>query len=203
MFAGAGDRYRWFVLLAASLIFYGFLLEPHLLIALLGVAVVSYAGGIMVGKAADAGRRHALFLGAIGCNLLVLVGLKYLPFLTGNFTSLLNLVGYESLLPAAPVLVSIGVSFFVFQALSYLIDVYLEIEEPERHLGYFTLSLAFFPKLLQGPIERAGDLLPQLRVPYRFDYDNMRSGLLLFGWGLFKKIVVADRLGLFVDAVYG
>jgi len=203
VFAGVGDRFRWLVLLFASLFFYGFLLEPHLIIALLGVALVSYAGGILMGATSDARRRYLLFLGTIGCDLLVLVILKYLPFLTNNLNSFFNLFGHGSLLPSAPVLVSIGVSFFVFQAISYLIDVYLEVEEPERHLGYFTLSLAFFPKLLQGPIERAGDLLPQLRVPYRFDYDNMRSGLLLFGWGLFKKIVIADRLGLFVDAVYG
>jgi D-alanyl-lipoteichoic acid acyltransferase DltB (MBOAT superfamily) len=74
--------------------------------------------------------------------------------------------------------------------------------KPEQHLGYFALYLSFFPKLLQGPIERAGDLIPQLKAKYEFDYDNIRNGLLLIAWGLFKKVVVADRLGLYVDSVY-
>ncbi len=90
----------------------------------------------------------------------------------------------------------------MFQAISYLADLYLEIEKPEKRLDDFALYMAFFPKLLQGPIERAGDLLPQLKTPYRFDYENMRMGLLLFAWGLFKKVVIADRLGTFVDPVF-
>ena len=94
-------------------------------------------------------------------------------------------------------------SYYVFQAISYLIDIYLEIEKPERHAGYLALYLSFFPKLLQGPIERAGDLLPQIRLRYKFDYDNMRSGLLLFAWGLFKKSAVADRLAPCVNSIYG
>jgi D-alanyl-lipoteichoic acid acyltransferase DltB (MBOAT superfamily) len=98
--------------------------------------------------------------------------------------------------------VAIGVSYYVFQAISYLVDIYLEIEKPEHHFGYFALYLAFFPKLLQGPIERAGDLIPQLKARYEFNYDNMRFGMLLFTWGLFKKVVIADRLSLYVDAVY-
>jgi alginate O-acetyltransferase complex protein AlgI len=77
------------------------------------------------------------------------------------------------------------------------------MQEPERHFGYFTLYLAFFPKLLQGPIERAGDLLPQLRGAGRFDQDNFRAGLLQFGWGMFKKAVIADRLALYANEVYG
>ncbi|GFO62339.1 hypothetical protein GMPD_02580 [Geomonas paludis] len=99
-------------------------------------------------------------------------------------------------------LVTIGVSYFCFQAISYLADVYLEVEEPEHHFGYFALYLAFFPKLLQGPIERAADLLPQLKRPYQFDYHAVRSGMLLFTWGLFKKVAVADRFALYADQVY-
>ncbi|MBJ6725949.1 MBOAT family O-acyltransferase [Geomesophilobacter sediminis] len=97
---------------------------------------------------------------------------------------------------------SIGVSYFAFQAISYLTDVYLEIEEPERHLGYYALYLAFFPKLLQGPIERAGDLLPQLKRGYVCDPERLRRALLQLVWGLFQKIVIADRLGSYVDAVF-
>jgi alginate O-acetyltransferase complex protein AlgI len=99
-------------------------------------------------------------------------------------------------------LLSIGVSYFSIQAISYLADVYLEIQEPESHIGYHALALVFFPKLLQGPIERAADLLPQLKKPYQFDYNAIRSGILLFVWGLFKKVVIADRLAHYADQVF-
>lgn len=131
--------------------------------------------------------QKTLFVTGVGGNVLLLASLKFLPVLSQG----------------ALILVTIGLSYFVFQAISYLIDLHLEILEPERHFGYFFLSLAFFPKLLQGPIERSGDLLPQLRQPYAFNYDNIRSGALLFGWGLFKKIVIADRLAVYVNTVYG
>jgi D-alanyl-lipoteichoic acid acyltransferase DltB (MBOAT superfamily) len=98
--------------------------------------------------------------------------------------------------------VSIGVSYYSFQAISYLADLYLEVVEPEKHFGRYTLYLALFPKLLQGPIERAADLLPQLRQPYRFDYEVARSGLVLFAWGLFKKLVLADSFAQLVEPAF-
>jgi D-alanyl-lipoteichoic acid acyltransferase DltB (MBOAT superfamily) len=76
------------------------------------------------------------------------------------------------------------------------------MDKPERHFGYFALYLSFFPKLLQGPIERAGDLIPRLKNKYEFNYDNIRFGMLLFTWGLFKKVVIADRIAPYVDTVY-
>jgi len=97
---------------------------------------------------------------------------------------------------------TLGISYYTLQAVSYLVDVYLGRAKPERHFGRFALYLGFFPKLLQGPIERAGDLLPQLRSLGSFNYANVRSGVLLFCWGLFKKVAVANRLAPFVTAVY-
>lgn len=192
------DKCRWLVLLGASAVFYGALKVPWLPAVLALVTVATYFFGIGLGRCSnETGRKRLLWLG-IGANLLVLVSLKYLPAM------LTALTPHPS--PFAPhfsTLVTVGVSYYVFQAISYLIDIYLEIEEPERHFGYFALYMAFFPKLLQGPIERAGDLLPQLKVKYEFDYDNMRSGMLMFAWGLFKKVVVADRLAQFVNTVYG
>jgi D-alanyl-lipoteichoic acid acyltransferase DltB (MBOAT superfamily) len=201
-FALAPASRRRAVLLAASVVYYGALLEPHLLLALAGVGLGSYWTGIrLAGRRSVAGRRILLW-GGVAWSLSILVGARYLPFLSRNVAGLLACFGIQAPLPHFPVLASVGVSFFVFQAISYLVDVYLEVEPPERDLGLFLLYLAFFPKLLQGPIERAGHLIPQLRSRYVFDYDEVRSGLLLFGWGLFKKVVIADRLGLFVDAVY-
>lgn len=199
----AGERWRWLALLGASFYFYLTLKHLYLLFALLLVAIVTYACGMLLERCGSERGKRALFWGGVSANLLVLVAVKYLPFLERNLNAVLGSLAPHLAVPEARMLVSIGVSYFVFQALSYLIDVYLEIEKPERHLGYFTLYLAFFPKLLQGPIERAGDLLPQLRCGAKFDQENFRAGLLQFGWGLFKKAVVADRLALYVNTVYG
>lgn len=191
------DRYRWLALLLASLSFYATFKAPYLLVVLGLVAVVTYAVGRRLGRCSDeAVRKRLLWLG-VGADLLILAAMKYLPSLLSAFT------GHQSPVTGHLLIISIGVSYYVFQAISYLADIYLEIIEPELHFGYLFLSLAFFPKLLQGPIERTGDLLPQLKKPYEFDYDNMRSGMLMFAWGLFKKLVVADRLALFVNVVYG
>jgi alginate O-acetyltransferase complex protein AlgI len=134
--------------------------------------------------------------------VLILVVMKYLPFLSENLQAVSILFSLDTHIQPIKAFVAIGVSYYVFQAISYLFDIYLEIEKPERHFGYLALYLSFFPKLLQGPIERAGDLIPQLKARYEFNYDNMRFGILLFTWGLFKKVVIADRLGLYADAVY-
>jgi len=198
----SGDRARRLVLLLTSICFYAAFKLPHLLAALALVVIVTYAVGLRIGPDSERGSRKAFFLFGICANLLVLVAIKYLPVIINGINALTSLFPGGMPLPARPVLVSIGVSYFVFQAISYLIDVYLEIQEPERDFGEFALYLSFFPKLLQGPIERASDLLPQLHAPYEFRYDVVRSGLFLFTWGMFKKLVVADRLALYVDMVY-
>lgn len=182
------ERFRWLILLLASLVFYTTLKAYALVGVLGGVAIWSFFCGLKIREfVGNATQQSSWFWYGVGGNIVLLVGLKFLPVLSGGTL----------------LLVTIGVSYFIFQAISYLVDIHLGIIDPERHFGRFFLSLAFFPKLLQGPIERSGDLLPQLRTPYQFHYENMRSGLLLFGWGLFKKIVIADRLALYVDAVYG
>jgi D-alanyl-lipoteichoic acid acyltransferase DltB (MBOAT superfamily) len=196
------EKWRWIVLLAASYCFYGALREPLLIVVLLLVILITYLCGAMLDKCQDAFRRNAIFWGGVAGNLLILVSLKYVTFVIANLNSFFELASLKIRFPAFSMFASIGVSYYVFQAISYLIDIYLETAKPEKHLGYFALYLSFFPKLMQGPLERAGDLLPQLRSAYAFNYDNMRIGLLQFGWGLYKKVVVADRLALFVNPVY-
>ncbi len=197
------DRWRWLVLLVASYGFYAALGIPYLLAVLAGVTLATYYFGQLVYKQKEESRRRKIFWVGVGVNLALLVGLKYLPFLTENSNAVLGLFHSGMAFTVPQLLVAIGVSYFIFQAISYLSDIHLEIIEPEPQFGHFALYMAFFPKLLQGPIERAGDLLPQLKKPYTFDYDNMRSGMLLFAWGLFQKVVIADRLALYVDPVYG
>jgi len=189
-------------MLLASYGFYAGAGAWYLLGVLLLVTALSYGCGMVMGNSAgERGKGLLLGLGVVG-NLAILIAMKYLPFLAKSLSVAAGVLPSLKNLPEPPLLVSIGVSFFVFQAIGYLIDVYLEVESPERDATLFALSLAFFPKLLQGPIERCGDLAAQFREPYRFDYDNIRSGTILFFWGVFKKVVVADRLALFVDAAY-
>lgn len=191
------DRFRWLVLLLASFVFYGALKAPYLLAVLGVVTVFTYMVGRQLGTCSNQRQKLRLFWFGVATNILILAAIKYFPFLARNVSAILG-----TMLPAGQIFVSIGVSYYVFQAISYLADIYLEIIAPEQHLGYFALYLALFPKILQGPIERADSFLPQLKQPYRFDYDNMRSGMLLFTWGLFKKVVVADRLGFYADQVF-
>jgi D-alanyl-lipoteichoic acid acyltransferase DltB (MBOAT superfamily) len=96
----------------------------------------------------------------------------------------------------------VGISFYTFQTLSYTIEVYRYRQEPEKHFGYFALYVSYFPQLVAGPIERPKNLLPQLRSKHDFDYNRVTEGLGLIVWGLFKKVVIADRLALVVDNVY-
>jgi len=196
------DRFRWLVLLVASFLFYSALKAPHLLAVLLLVTTISYFTGIWINSYEDQrSKRYILWVG-ISANVITLILLKYLPFLATNLNLLLNQIYPGSQVPVSNAIIAIGVSYFIFQAISYLIDIYLEIEKPELHFGHFALYMSFFPKLLQGPIERAGNLLPQFKKAYIFDYDNVRSGMLIFTIGLVKKIVVADRLAMMVNPVF-
>jgi alginate O-acetyltransferase complex protein AlgI len=190
--------WRWVVLLSASLFFYITLIAPLLIAALTLVTAFSYLIGQMLAglPARSVQRKGILWLGII-LNLAVLIFIRYLPAIINTLPGLFLRIS------SVPNLgVSVGVSFFVFQAISYLIDVYGDKQPSESHFGYFSLYISFFPKLLQGPIERASHLLPQLRKPQELTDETIQSGLFLFGWGLFKKVAIADRLGIFVGAVY-
>jgi D-alanyl-lipoteichoic acid acyltransferase DltB (MBOAT superfamily) len=189
VFLLAPQRGRWGVLLGASLLFFAALGVPALVVALTVVTLASYGVGLRM--AAVPVRRTAWLWSGIAFNVLVLAAFRYPPVAS------LILIGTSGLVT------TVGVSYFTFQGISYLIDIYIGAQEPERHLGFFALYMAFFPKVLQGPIERAGELLPQLRRRFAFDSEACRAGALLFAWGLFKKTVVADRAGPLVDAVYG
>jgi len=201
-FLAAPDRFRWGVLLVASVTFYAALGAPVLLVVLALSIGVAYAVGRALGNPLSPSRRRALFWTGTLVEISLLLAFKFvLPFVDA----------FRTPAPTAAATVpepfamigAVGLSFYVFQAIAYQADVYLEVVPPERHLGVFALYLAFFPKLTQGPIERPSDLLPQLRRPFRFDYASAREGLVLIAWGLFKDLVVASRLARTVDEVYG
>lgn len=190
LFYFSSDRNRWLVLLIASYGFYASLKSPLLLLVLASITAISYVCGILLGKTTN--KKLVFWSGTSAC-LLSLALMKYMPVLMAYFKADPTHDG---------LLITIGVSFITFQAISYLADIYLGIQEPEHHFGYHALALSFFPKLLQGPIERYRDLMPQLKKPYLFYYDAIRSGMLLFTLGLFKKDVVANLFSLYTNMVY-
>ncbi len=197
-------RYRWrgLVLLLASLAFYASRNSPYLLAAFVAATATTFFLGVRMERTEPGVRKAVLLWAGIAANLLILILMKCLPFVAK--AGLLPAEGIARRVFSSPdgILASVGVSFFTFQAISYLVDVYLGTSSAEVRPGRFALYLGFFPKLLQGPIERARDLLPQLSCTDLPTYDGMRMGLVMIAGGLFKKMVLADRLAQYVNPVY-
>ncbi|MDP6107386.1 MAG: MBOAT family O-acyltransferase, partial [Candidatus Brocadiia bacterium] len=198
-------RFRWPLLLATSLIFYATFSAAYLVL-LLVITLVTYRAGLALGATADPRRTRVLLATSVAAVLGALVVFKYYDFLAGTLEGGLATVGAGGsgpLFPRLGLVVAAGLSFYTFSCVSYLVDVSAGRLPPERHLGHFALYVAFFPKLLAGPIERARPFLTQLLQPVSFSADGVTQGLQLMLWGLFKKVVLADRLAIFVDTAYG
>jgi D-alanyl-lipoteichoic acid acyltransferase DltB (MBOAT superfamily) len=146
-------------------------------------------------------RKKYLFIGVI-FNLGLLFVFKYYNFFNNSLASILTFYEIPHKSHLLSLVVPVGISFYIFQVVSYTIDVYRGTKTAERHLGLFALYVAFFPKLLAGPIERAKQFLPQLHESHQWDWGQATNGFKLMVWGLFKKVVVADRLAVFVDVVF-
>ena len=172
-------------------------------IVLIAIAtLINYFAGLMMGRTSEESeRRKYLFLGLVG-SLSILFGFKYFNFFNQSLRTVFNSLNIFYDVPAFHVLLPVGISFYTFQALSYTIDVYRGDAEPEKDLGIFALYVSFFPQLVAGPIERSRNLLPQFFERHDFNYQDVTEGLKLMLWGFFKKIVIADRLALYVNQVY-
>ncbi|MFN3918447.1 MAG: MBOAT family O-acyltransferase [Flavobacteriales bacterium] len=130
---------------------------------------------------------------------------KYSGWLSEIIVSAVNFFGNKEIdlgINFMSILLPIGISFYTFQALSYIVDVYKSKIEPETHIGYYALYISFFPQLVAGPIERAGDLVPQFKAESKFTKSNFTEGAKTLLWGFFKKIVIADTLGLYCVKVF-
>lgn len=193
------SRWRWPLLLVASYYFYSQFQLTYVL--LLGYSTLcAYVTGRALERP-DGPRRGLLWVG-IGLQLAVLVLFKYVDFIAESLEGVLApIASSEALaLPRLGWLLPVGLSFFVFSSISYVVDVYRRTIPAERHLGHFALYVAFFPKLVAGPIERAAPFLAQLKAGAVFQSAYMVFGLQMLLWGLFKKVVIADRLAEFVNA---
>jgi alginate O-acetyltransferase complex protein AlgI len=193
-------RYRWFLLLAASCWFYMAFVPVYILI--LGFTiVVDYFAGIYI-EQSEGKKRRAFLIASLIANIGVLAFFKYYNFLNDNITALLHGVGYKNPIPYLSILLPIGLSFHTFQAMSYTIEVYRGHQKAERHFGIYALYVMFYPQLVAGPIERPQNLLHQFYEKHEFDPERIKAGLRLMLWGFFKKIVVADRLAIYVNYAY-
>ena len=190
-------RFRWVVLLLGSYFFYGYWKVEYLALIVLST-LVDYFVALRMGAIEEKKKRIPWLIVSLGVNLGVLFTFKYLFFFSNVAADLF--AGIES--PTLQLLLPVGISYYTFQTLSYSIDVYRGELKPERRLGHFALYVSFFPQLVAGPIERAGDLLPQFDREAKFEYGQVRDGLKQMLWGLFKKMVVADTLGRFVDPIF-
>lgn len=193
-------KFRWILLLASSCYFYMAFVPIYILI--LGFTIIiDYFAGIMIENAQGKKRKVYLLLSLVA-NISVLAVFKYYNFINDNFSFLLHGFGSENPIPYLSILLPIGLSFHTFQAMSYTIEVYRGNQKAERHFGIYSLYVMFYPQLVAGPIERPQNLLHQFRENYNFDYERVTSGLKLMAWGLFKKVIIADRLAIVVDHVY-
>lgn len=194
-------RGRQIMLLVASYVFYCWE-TPIYGILLLVSTVLDYLVGLGLERTENPTGRRAL----IGCSLVGNLGMlgffKYYDFLGTNLVGLGRLLGFESHWEPMGFLLPVGISFYTFQTLSYAIDVYRRQLPAERNLGVFALYVTYFPQLVAGPIERAGHLLPQLRVYHSVKLEDLVAGTKRILTGIFLKLVVADRLGILVDSVY-
>jgi alginate O-acetyltransferase complex protein AlgI len=196
-------RFRWVLLLAGSYYFFVVGGKPHYILVILLSTAVSYYCGIRMGQKETKRERGHFLVISIVVNLGFLFFFKYLNLFGVNIETLVSRVGILEGSNELSFLVPLGISFYTLQTLSYLIDVFRGDIPPERHFGYLALYVSFFPTLLAGPIERGSHLLPQLHGRYNFDYDRGTYAIKLLAWGLFLKIVIADRLGIYVNQVYG
>lgn len=194
-------RYQWVWLLCVSYYFYASWSVRHVLL-MMGNTLVAYSAGLLLERYASPRIRKRVV--AVSATLLLgtLFAFKYFAFARDSLAATLQFFGVDATLPVLDVVLPAGISFYTFQALAYVIEVYRGDVPAERRLGIFATYKAFFPQLVAGPIERPGRLIPQLSLPDRFDYDRATRALSLILWGLFKKIVIADRLAIYVNEVY-
>ncbi|HLO59608.1 MAG TPA: MBOAT family O-acyltransferase [Bacteroidales bacterium] len=193
-------KYRWFLLLAASCYFYMAFIPVYILI--LGFTIViDYFAGIWLEKTKGKNKKYFLVASLIA-NIGVLAVFKYYNFLNDNLSVFLNSIGYHNRIPHLGIILPIGLSFHTFQAMSYTIEVYRGHQKAERNFGIYALYVMFYPQLVAGPIERPQNLLHQFYEKHEFEYTRVVEGLRSMLWGFFMKLVVADRLAIYVNAVY-
>lgn len=194
-------KYRWVLLLAASYYFYMSWNVKYVFLILLTTGI-SYFAAICLQKA-ESKKQKKLILAATAIICLgVLFFFKYFNFLSESVVKFCSLFGLKLNPLTLKLMLPVGISFYTFQTLGYVIDVYKGDIKAERHFGKYATFISFFPQLVAGPIERTMNLLPQIKAEHKFDYEQASYGLKLMAWGYFKKLVIADTLSQYVSKIY-
>ncbi|MCD6475337.1 MAG: MBOAT family protein [Anaerolineaceae bacterium] len=194
-------KWRWIWLLVSSYIFYSFSDVKYAVILLI-LTGVSYLAGRMMAKAKESKQKKRWMWVGLILNVGMLVLFKYLNFFFDSVNTAMALAGLQWTFRGIELLFPVGISFYSIQVISYLVDVFNGKVEAEKNFGHFALYVSFFPQLLIGPIERYNHLKPQLLNPKPFVYQNFVNSLVRIGWGLFKKMVIADRLAVVANTVF-
>ncbi len=196
---------RWVWLLAASFYFY-MSWNPKFILLIMTTIIITYFSGIGIEKARKSGNntlKKLCLVISVSSNLAILFFFKYFDFAINSINKILEMANIKLLTPGFDIMLPVGISFYTFQALSYTIDVYKDDNfKVEKNIARYALFVTFFPQLVAGPIERSKNLLSQFYEEHSFDYERVKNGLLLMMWGLFEKIVIADRAAIIVNQVY-
>lgn len=195
-------------LLIASYFFYACWSVKYVLLIAFST-MITYICGVMLAREEKVNvnkrklYKKCCLLITLAVNLGILFVFKYWNFTGRTIGSLMRFVGIQMDIPELNLLLPVGISFYTFQALGYVIDIYRGTIKIERNFIQYALFVSFFPQLVAGPIERAGNLLEQLRQEHHFDYEQFREGALVMIWGYFLKLILADRIAIVVNTVYG
>ena len=195
-------KFRWLILLLASYFFY-LNIKPIFALLLAGVTLSTYTFTRLIDNTDDEFRKKIFMRINIFLILIPLFFFKYFGEINSGIFTFLEALNIRWPLPEIKLLLPIGISYYTFMAIGYTVDVYTEEMKSEKNLGIVALFISFFPLILSGPIERAKNMIPQFKVTKKLDYAMVSSGLKLMLWGYFMKLVVADRIGIYVDAVFG
>lgn len=203
------DRIKYLWLLAASYFFYTCWNARYALLLLFSTCV-TYISGLLLERVKQSSGidikktkyKKLIVMFSFLLNLGMLFYFKYTNFTMDLINKAFRVIHIQLNLPMFDIILPVGISFFTFQALSYTMDVYRDDVYAEKNFFRYALFVSFFPQLVAGPIERSKNLLKQLAIPQKFSFERARDGFLLMLWGFFLKIVIADRIALFVDTVY-
>lgn len=195
------QKSRWGLLLAASVVFYASA-DWKMLFLLSGSIALSYASGKRIQNAAAGTEKKYWLIGSTLLLVLILAFFKYFGFFSEAFQTLSEKLGFGSSSKVFSLIMPLGISYYTFKMISYLADIYRGKIPAEEHFGYYALYISFFPQILCGPIERAEHFLPQLKNGCRYEEALASEGLNRIILGLFKKLVIADRLAVYVTAVF-
>ena len=219
-------RFQWAVLLVSSYAFYLYSGIENL-VFILGTTLFTYLSGLLMQsmrnknqkkidalgdgitmdqkrdmKKAVAKKIHSVQVLTVLVNLGVLASLKYLNLFIGTANDMFTLFRWDASIPFVNLIVPLGLSYYTFDSIGYLIDIGRGKYAAEKHLGKFALFVSFFPSIVPGPLNRFGDVGVQLKDPHKLEYDNLKNGALLILWGLFKKLVIADRVSAIAATVF-